>query len=218
MARAAKSLTKLKAQINARFPYRDKASDGGIGDAAHASRKSDHNPNRLGVFHAMDFDHDPDANGLNCVTLNRELKASRDPRIKYVIFQGRIWYRDGLDKPYTGPNAHMGHLHLSVNETHGDEDTLWFLPMLNTTPVEPVIIPVNSSRPLVPQAYGLTQKQVEQLQRILNAWYPNIKPRLVVDGDPGPLTIERVRFAQKHLKLPVDGIPGKRTLKALGLA
>lgn len=135
MARAAYSLTTLLYQINNKFPYRDKASDGGIGDEAHQSRVSDHNPDATGVYHAYDFDHDPDSNGLDCYTLKRELIASRDPRIKYIIFMRRIWYASTrTEVPYTGPNAHEKHLHLSVvGGAPGDDKRLWSLPFLGVT-------------------------------------------------------------------------------------
>lgn len=212
MVRPAHSLTTLLKQINGRFPYRDRASDGGIGDQAHSSRTSDHNPDSNGVYHARDFDHDPDSNGLNCVTLNRELKASRDPRIKYVIFQGRIWYpSDTTGRSYTGPNAHMGHLHLSVKPGVGNQTHNWNIPMLNSTLV---IIPVGST---VPQMFGLTEAQAMRLQSTLNGWYPKLTP-LVVDGDLGPKTIDRIKYAQTRFGLRlIDGIPGPITLKALGL-
>ena len=61
--RVAKSLLKLRDQINAHAPKRSKKSDGYIGDAAHASRSSDHNPwvkdGKMGVVTAADFTHDP---------------------------------------------------------------------------------------------------------------------------------------------------------------
>ena len=41
--RVARSLDVLLGQLNALAPERSKASDGSIGDAAHASRSSDHN-------------------------------------------------------------------------------------------------------------------------------------------------------------------------------
>lgn len=132
MTRAANSLTTLKNQINNKFPYRDKASDGGIGDAAHASRKSDHNPDSGGVYHAYDFDHDPDSNGLDCYTLKRELIACHDSRIKYIIFMRRIWYASSRSEVYyNGTNAHSKHLHISVvSGAAGDDPRQWSLPFL----------------------------------------------------------------------------------------
>jgi hypothetical protein len=62
--RPAKSLIQLRDQINQIAPNRSKASDGTIGDAAHASRASDHNPwvreGDAGVVTAIDITHDPD--------------------------------------------------------------------------------------------------------------------------------------------------------------
>src|SRR5215472_9581086 len=60
--RVAKSLARLRTQINDAFPQRSKSSDGTIGDAAHASRSSDHNPwivdDGIGVVSAFDVTHD----------------------------------------------------------------------------------------------------------------------------------------------------------------
>ena len=138
MARAAYSLSTLLKQINARFPYRDKASDGGIGDPAHAARISDHNPVN-GVYHAYDFDHDPDSNGLDCRTLWRELLASGDSRIKYVIFNRVIWTPGIGSRTYTGVNAHTLHLHLSVKSGVGDDARNWGLPFLGLPNISVIV-------------------------------------------------------------------------------
>lgn len=120
--RPAKSLEKLRAQINDAYPNRSKASDGMIGDTAHASTMSDHNPNSQGVVTAFDITHDP-AHGLDIGELSDTLNASRDPRIKYLIANGLILVPDdyGWDnwQPYSGADPHTNHLHVSV---YGDYD------------------------------------------------------------------------------------------------
>jgi hypothetical protein len=139
--RPARSLDTLLAQLNAAFPKRDRTSDGAIGDAEHATRASDHNPwyvlNGQPLVTARDYDHDP-AHGADMGRLALELAASRDPRIKYVIYNRRI-----LDTrpatwtwgPYSGVNAHQHHLHLSVVASPAcDDPRPWSLPMLTGRP------------------------------------------------------------------------------------
>lgn len=134
--RVARSLDVLLGQINSRYPNRSKASDGSIGDAAHASRASDHNPHYgPGIVTARDYTHDP-ANGVDINRLSDELAASRDPRIKYVIANRLILdSRPGNNPwrwvPYYGSNPHTKHLHLSVMDNPSCDDTRpWNLPML----------------------------------------------------------------------------------------
>jgi hypothetical protein len=117
--RVARCLDQLLLQVNAEAPHRSKASDGSIGDAAHASRVSDHNPwvqlNGLGIVTARDFTHDP-AGGFDAYRFAEILKARKDPRIKYVISNRRIWSlardREGW-RPYNGENPHTHHTHVS---------------------------------------------------------------------------------------------------------
>jgi hypothetical protein len=114
----ATALQTLTIQLNSRFPNRSKISDGTIGDQRHKSLKSDHNPNAQGVVCARDFTHDP-IGGIDCNKLATSLFESRDDRIKYIIWNGRITTKDlkGWTK-YGGSNRHDKHLHLSVNHRY----------------------------------------------------------------------------------------------------
>ncbi len=127
--RVARSLDRLLFEINRAAPNRSTASDGSIGDAAHATRHSDHNPwvkdsDGVGVVRARDFTHDPDG-GLNCHQLARHLarrlKKGNHPALRsgaYIIWNGRIISRDRIGegwRNYTGSNQHTAHLHLSVS-------------------------------------------------------------------------------------------------------
>lgn len=129
MWRTARSLDVLLDEVNASAPLRSKVSDGSIGDAAHATRDSDHNPfvidaDGQGVVRARDFTHDP-INGLDCDLLAVrlvELAKSGHPALgpgAYVIWEGRIASStdDGEPwdwEPYGGSNEHRKHLHVSV--------------------------------------------------------------------------------------------------------
>lgn len=123
MVRAAYSLTTLLNQLNRLAPNRSKLSDGGIGDPAHAARISDHNPDANNIYHARDYTHDP-AGGLDCQWLANELTRSADIRIKYIIWNRRIW--TGYWATYNGSSPHTEHLHLSVN-ARGDDPREWEL-------------------------------------------------------------------------------------------
>ena len=114
--RLARSLDTLRRQINEMAPNRSKISDGTIGDAAHASRTSDHNPNVAGVVTALDITHDP-VQGVDTWKLAEILRINRDPRIKYVISSGRIFssvVSPWQWRPYTGANKHAHHVHIPV--------------------------------------------------------------------------------------------------------
>ena len=135
----APALVTLRRQVDAAFPARSKASDGTIGDTAHSARRSDHNPDGHGVVRAVDITHDPDG-GVDCRLLAGQLAASGDERIKYVIWDRRIWSPGRADegwRGYHGANGHTHHLHLSV--TGSNDGRPWNLPMLVGTP--PLYVP-----------------------------------------------------------------------------
>lgn len=113
--RIAESLKKLREQINAAYPNRDKSSDGSIGDARHSARRSDHNPNALGVVCAIDIDEDLSPS-KTVAGIIAQIQISRDPRVKYIIYEGRITVPGDITrwKPYHGVNPHRHHAHISV--------------------------------------------------------------------------------------------------------
>lgn len=135
--RVAQSLETLLHQINERWPDRKKDSDGGIGDAAHATRNSDHNPwvkdGAVGVVTARDFTNDP-ATGPDSGVLAETLRLSQDPRIKYIISNKRIANHEAIHgeaawawRPYFGLNDHTHHVHISVlpDKAQYDDVTPW---------------------------------------------------------------------------------------------
>jgi hypothetical protein len=110
-------------QATAIKPSRKKASDGLLPSAAHISQSpnSDHN-----TGYAVDLTHDR-LGGIDCVNLFQELKA--DKRVKYLIFQGKIWSAERAsegDRDYDGSNKHNKHLHISIKEGCGDDTSPWF--------------------------------------------------------------------------------------------
>lgn len=114
---AAKSVLR---QATALRPKRKKASDGLLPSAAHVHQNpnSDHNSG-----YAVDLTHDP-KNGINCVEMF--IKLQDDKRVKYLIFQGRIWSQAKGVLKYTGSNPHNSHLHISIKEGYGNDESAWF--------------------------------------------------------------------------------------------
>jgi hypothetical protein len=210
--RIAKSLLRLREQINAAYPGRDRASDGGIGDAAHASRKSDHNPwvvhRGIGIVTAIDIDEDLNAGDLLMWIID-EIQDSRDPRVKYIIYEGQITAKGDITrwKPYTGVNAHRHHAHISVHPEAAlfDDERDWDIKLDRAPqvvlPTDPPELTMNQTRPLIRRG-SLETERIFFIQRRLG-----IKP----DGVFGAKTEVAVRAFQKSKGLAPDGIVGAAT-------
>jgi hypothetical protein len=136
--RLAKSLGRFTEQLNALAPRRTKTHDGTIGDARHRGlgNKTDHNPNRDGVVTAGDYTHDP-SRGADMHKIAEALRKAQDPRLKYVIFSGRMFSSypaRGVPawawREYDGANKHLLHMHLSVvaDTALYDDARDWMLP------------------------------------------------------------------------------------------
>ena len=213
--RLAKSLDKLRSQINAAFPNRDKSSDGWIGDTKHASRKSDHNPwvkdkNGVGVVTALDTDEDlaPDVHSIEAIV--SAIRASRDPRVKYIIYEGRITVAgSNLQqwKKYTGPNPHNHHFHISVNSDPKlyDSTAEWAIGNAATPTPADTPPPPATVRDL---KIGDEGEDVGRLQAAL---------KIKVDRIFGRGTRAAVIAFQSNAGLRADGIVGAKTRHELDL-
>ena len=123
MSKATPAAIAVLRQATALRPKRKKASDGLLPSAAHMKQSptSDHN-----TGYAVDLTHDA-LGGIDCKQIFQYLKG--DKRVKYLIFQGKIWSRDRNDegdREYTGSNKHNKHLHISINDGMGKDTNPWF--------------------------------------------------------------------------------------------
>lgn len=204
----APGLEKLRQQINALAPKRSKASDGTIGDVAHASRASDHNPNARGTVNALDITHDP-AHGVDIAKIAKALIASKDPRIKYLIFNGKIVSGTGGTKPwmeraYSGSNKHTKHIHISVKDKIGDGAGKWNVePAFSATPA-----------PAAP-TLKVTKQVVLDVQSRLSSLGYNPGG---IDGVQGKLTNEAILSFKSENGLPTNVTVDDALIKALASA
>jgi len=113
----APALAVLRAEINARWPNRDKTSDGTIGDTRHQATKSDHNPNARGSVNALDIDVD----GVHVPTILAAVQ--RHPSAHYWIWRRQIADADDgwRPRPYHGSSPHIEHLHVSIRQSRTAE-------------------------------------------------------------------------------------------------
>jgi murein L,D-transpeptidase YcbB/YkuD len=211
--RVADSLKVLRDQIDALSPNRSKVSDGTIGDAQHASRTSDHNPDRKGVVKALDITNDPD-HGIDSNKLALALITSKDPRIKYVISRGKIASGSNGPEPwkwraYGGKNPHTHHVHVSVDDG-ADDRSPW--QMKFAPPAGPAAEP--------PAKIVLTLKRGDEGPDVLllqQALVADGITELHPDGKFGVRTQSAVKKFQRRERLVSDGIVGFYTRKALGI-
>jgi hypothetical protein len=203
----APSLVRLRDEVNARWPKRDKGSDGSIGDAAHSARFSDHNPNDRNSVNALDIDKD----GIDAKWLVSRL--IKHPAVQYVIFNRTIWSRTDGFKPrrYHGSNPHTMHIHVSIRQTVGAESTKTKWLGNGTSPSKPKPVPAYPALSGTLRQGMMNNANVKRFQQKLKdrGW------KISVDGDFGPGTAKVVRAFQKEKRLKVDALVGKATWKAI---
>lgn len=137
---------RLRNELNADNPDRDKRSDGWIGDASHAARKSDHNPDweHNGIVIAFDIDNDGvDVDKLIALLI-------KDHRVHYVIWNRHIWSREHnfVKRAYTGKSPHTEHVHVSfLLEFANDGAPFGYYKPKPAAPVAPTHTPTPTHAP-----------------------------------------------------------------------
>ena len=140
MAKLCKAGQQLREQIDDAFPDRDRTSDGWLGDAKHAARVSQHNPDpATGVVRAIDIDSDLRSNKSEAYDLADQLRllARSDKRISYIIFNGKIasWKLNYAWRPYKGINPHKKHIHISFTKLGDNDNGMFRIPILTGEPI-----------------------------------------------------------------------------------
>lgn len=208
MPSPARCCRKALDDATARWPRRNRASDGIMGDLSHKRRKSDHNDGN-----AYDLTHDP-ANGVDCHTLSRQV--INDARVTYVIWNHRIFNRSRAAegwRNYTGANPHTKHMHVSIRAASRDDLSPWPWSVGGATPqgAQPVTTtPTTTGATLRLKSRGA---DVRTLQQRLVAW--RMMAQEEVDGIFGQGTLAAVQEFQRRHGLTVDGIVGPDTWRLL---
>lgn len=112
----AKSLDNLFNEIDARWPDRDRRTDGWFTDQRETYG---HNRTERGLCHAIDVDDD----GIDEEFIMSNLYRGGDV-LWYWIWDRKLYSRKrGFEPvPYTGPSAHTDHMHIEIHHTVKAED------------------------------------------------------------------------------------------------
>ena len=137
--RLSKAAIQLREQFDDSYPDRSRISDGWIADARHMrAGKSDHCPDAQGWVRAIDVSvglfqgSEPDIMGDFVDQLRAAIKAKRENRISYIIFDGFIYSAKFrfIKRKYTGANKHTKHCHISFKKAADNDSSFFQIPML----------------------------------------------------------------------------------------
>lgn len=205
---AAYGIKSLAEEVEQFIDGRPTRSDGTVASKNHdrVSPRSDHRPKPYdgpGVVNAIDITVTPEQGAA----LTEHLRAIRDSRIKYVIFNRRMFssYSNSRREAwewgeYGGANGHITHIHVSLFPA--SDGGVWGLDALN----------LSSEREEDEMALKRGDKgiAVKRYQQGLMAWSDNALPRWGADSDFGGETEEWVKHFQHEHDLPetgtVDGV------------
>ena len=141
MAKLCKAGQQLREQVDDAFPNRSRVvPEGWLGDARHAARRSDHNPDPdTKIVRAYDFNADLTPNRQTAYDFADQLRllARFDKRISYIIFDGKIasYKRNYKWRKYTGINPHRNHIHVSFTAKGDFDGSMFRTPLLTGEPI-----------------------------------------------------------------------------------
>lgn len=216
--RLAGAIDTLLKQVNLLVPHRRKDSDGGIGDAAHASRTSDHNPyiivRGMGVVRAFDFTHAPET-GFDAYAFAELMLKIKDSRVRYIISNYKIANGKSGPEPWTwqpykvppNKNPHNHHTHVSVTEKEDEFDDArrWDILGLEGEATAGAAATADFVTPPATLRRGSRGALVKQAQVALGMTKDE------VDGFFGAHTETLLKGFQTAYHLPADGVCGPMT-------
>jgi len=232
--RNALALDAIKRDADRVAPGRSHASDGTIGDPAHAASISDHNPAANGIVHAVDITNDP-AHGFDgwrwAQVVADRIRLGLETRVKYlvsndgakdVIFNPSVsltWRQNGSVK-----QEHRNHLHISIRYEVSAENDQRPIFVADSIPQPHPVAPPSGTAGLAHAVATIGYKigigpvlrrgahgpAVVDLQFAIVCLFPT-EAALKCDGDFGPATETAIRRVQKFAHLTADGVVGPRT-------
>lgn len=132
-----RALTNFRDAVNQAYPGRDKGSDGTIGDSAHQSGSSDHNPDADGSVDAWDMDVEVNGRGnayaADVEALKQVFQAHESS--SYWIHNDQIarradgWRRRPYSEFNSDPfrNKHQQHVHWNTRSAFENSNAPWHL-------------------------------------------------------------------------------------------
>lgn len=226
--RLAKSIQRLKDEIESEHRG---TTFWTIGDEAHQSTWSDHNPSECcNVVCAGDIKGN---GGLNLPNFVNHLITNPHPNLRYVIYNRKIYQRKNgwRTENYSGRNAHADHVHVSVGNgpdgrstSNYDSTASWGIADISSNPPPKPSVPASNWTQEVIMALPTLRKgakgaDVGRLQGLLVA---NGYKDSAIDHIFGAKTDKALRRFQKNKKVRNsvtkgngDGIAGRYSWTAL---
>lgn len=213
------ALRQLQRETDLENPGRDKSSEGTIGDRAHASRTSQHNPDPDGSVDALDSD----VTGLDLPRFKAIVLG--DKRTHLLISNRVIWSKragDGVLRPYkyTGKNPHDKHCHTEVESWAEKDARAWGyyrggMPPVVVVPTEGTTAGGGMTRLPVLRRSSQWRAAAALAQKALRRYGVAVGK---IDGIYGRQSAAAVVSFQRRYGLTPDGVVGPRTWCALAQA